>query len=90
MVPPMVICPLPVRVVVAAGDAKDGPEVLMLAPAGTVMLQPVTVTWPDVKSPLAVTGPVTVTSSAAEASKSPPPKPPCTRTSATVMSRSAV
>jgi len=89
-VPPIVIWPLAFSVVVAAAGPMKGPAVEMLAPAGTVMSQPVTTTAPEMKSPEAVMGPFTVTSSPVDTSKSPPPNPPCTRTSPTVTSRSAV
>jgi hypothetical protein len=89
-VPPTVIWPLPVSLVVALDPPKDAPAVEMLAPAGTVMSHPLTVTAPATNVPVAVTGPLTITSSRVEPSKSPPPKPPCTRTSATVRSRPAV
>jgi len=86
----MVSWPLALKVLVAADGAKDGPALETVLPAGTVMSQPVTVTVPAVKVPVAVTGPLTSTFLVALASKSPPPKPPLTRISPTVMSRSAV
>jgi len=89
-VPPIVSWPLALKVLVADDGAKNGPALETVLPAGTVTSQPVTVTLPAVKVPVAFRGPFTNTSSVALPSKSPPPKPPLTRTSAIVMSRSAV